>query len=229
VSYSGRVRDELQELIDRAKDRGLARQVLDALKEIDYRLRVYPQFGEPLRNLTLRPVQLWIASVPPLVVPYVLDQDRRTVSVGYPIVPLAGSGLEPSFGLFPQPQLEARPGAVAAGAQGQHFIVRIGKSGRMPDRSKTDACGNNCGSWSIRWRKPSVPPLLRMSEAKWTNPRSTTTLFRLSSSRTFWLAPWWAVLWLGLQSRGFRLSSFGLPLARVLRGWSEGYSELSGG
>jgi hypothetical protein len=95
VSYSGRVRDELQALIDRAKDRGLARQVLDALKEIDYRLRVYPQIGEPLRNLTLRPAQLWIATVPPLVVHYVLDEDRRSVSVGYPIVPLAGSGLEP--------------------------------------------------------------------------------------------------------------------------------------
>jgi hypothetical protein len=41
VFYAGRVRDELMLLIGRTKNRGLGRDVLDALKEIDYRLRIY--------------------------------------------------------------------------------------------------------------------------------------------------------------------------------------------
>jgi hypothetical protein len=95
VFYSGRVLDELKALIARATDRGLERPVVDALRTIDYRLRFYPQFGQPLRDLTLEPTQIWVATVPPLVVQYALDEDRRTVSVGYPFMPLPGTGLDP--------------------------------------------------------------------------------------------------------------------------------------
>jgi hypothetical protein len=95
VSYSEHVRQELLELIARARSRGLGRQVLEAVKEIDRRLHVYPQFGEPLRDLKLEPAQLWFATVPPLVVRYFLDEERRLVSVLAPLQPLPGSGLEP--------------------------------------------------------------------------------------------------------------------------------------
>jgi hypothetical protein len=92
VSYSGRVREELTKLIDRAREAGHGPEVLAALKSIDHRLRVYPQFGQPLRDLKLEPVRVWVACVPPLTVQYVLDEERRQVSVVVPIVPLPKSG-----------------------------------------------------------------------------------------------------------------------------------------
>ncbi len=95
VAYSGLVRNELQKLIAKARSRGLARQVLAAVKEIDDRLRVYPQFGQPLRDLKLQPAQLWLGCVPPLVVQYSLDDERRVVMVVVPILPLPNSGLDP--------------------------------------------------------------------------------------------------------------------------------------
>ncbi len=93
VSYSELVRNELRELIARAGARGLGRQVLTAVKEIDRRLRIYPQFGQPLRDLQLRPAQVWVGTVPPLVVRYVLDEANRRVTVVVPIASLPGSDL----------------------------------------------------------------------------------------------------------------------------------------
>jgi hypothetical protein len=93
VVYSERVRNELRTLAAKAASRGLNAQFLGALKELDRRLRVYPQFGEPLRDLKLEPAQLWIACVPPLVVQYVVDEERRLVMIGAPILPLPSSGL----------------------------------------------------------------------------------------------------------------------------------------
>jgi hypothetical protein len=95
VVYSELVRSELRNLIARAKGRGRAPQVLAAVKEIDDRLRVYPQFGQPLRDLQLKPAQLWMGCVSPLVVHYTLDEDRRLVMVVAPILPLPNSGLDP--------------------------------------------------------------------------------------------------------------------------------------
>jgi hypothetical protein len=66
VSYSEHVRNQLLDLISRARDAGLGQQALAAVKEIDKRLRIYPQFGQPLRDLKLKPSQLWIATVPPV-------------------------------------------------------------------------------------------------------------------------------------------------------------------
>src|SRR5438270_807615 len=93
VTYSEDVRTALRTLILHAKAKGLARQVLVALKEIDHRLHVYPQFGQPLRDLLLEPVRLWIGVVPPLVVRYLLDEEHRLVIVAVPILPLPKSGL----------------------------------------------------------------------------------------------------------------------------------------
>src|SRR5437660_1281442 len=95
VAYSERVRNELKSLIARAKGRGLGQQVLAALKELDYRLHIYPQFGQPLFDLKLEGAQVWIATVPPLTIKYVLDEKQRAVMVIQPLAPLPGSGLEP--------------------------------------------------------------------------------------------------------------------------------------
>lgn len=93
VSYSGRVRDELRALVIRARGLGLGEQVLTAIRDIDSRLRIYPQFGQPLRNLSVEPAQLWLGVVAPLVVQYVLDESRRQVMVVHPLTPLPGCGL----------------------------------------------------------------------------------------------------------------------------------------
>jgi hypothetical protein len=87
------VRDELKALVARARGLGLGPQVRAAVREIDRRLHVYPQFGQPLRDLTVEPARLWIGVVPPLVVQYVLDEERRLVMVVLPLTPLPESGL----------------------------------------------------------------------------------------------------------------------------------------
>jgi hypothetical protein len=77
----------------RAASVGRQQQVLSALQEIDRRLHLYPQFGQPLRDLHLQPLQVWVGVVPPLVVQYVLDDERKLVMIGVPILPLPNSGL----------------------------------------------------------------------------------------------------------------------------------------
>lgn len=67
VIYSGRVRDELKRLLARAAISGLGQQVLAAVKEIDSRLKIYPQFGEPPRDLKTVRETIWIGTIPPLL------------------------------------------------------------------------------------------------------------------------------------------------------------------
>lgn len=93
VIYSERVRLELKELLTRARALGFEQSVRAAAAEIDARLHIYPQFGEPLRDLVTQPQTLWHGTVPPLVVEYVLDETRRLVAVGVPFRPLPGCGL----------------------------------------------------------------------------------------------------------------------------------------
>jgi hypothetical protein len=93
VSYSRHVREELRSLVSRANQRGLGPQVLAAVRTIDERLRIYPQFGQPLYDLKLEPAQLWIATVPPVVVKYVFDEERRQVMIVAPFEQLPRSGL----------------------------------------------------------------------------------------------------------------------------------------
>jgi hypothetical protein len=84
VSYSERVRQELLRLARQARAHGLGAEFLAAVREIDRRLHLYPQFGQPLRDLELEPAQLWIGVVLPLVVRYDLDERRRLVLVVSP-------------------------------------------------------------------------------------------------------------------------------------------------
>jgi hypothetical protein len=93
LSYSGRVRAALSELLTKAFARGLGQQALDAAKRIDALLRIYPQFGEQRRDLVTKGQTLWTLTIPPLVVDYVIDEERRQVFVVNPIRPLPNSGL----------------------------------------------------------------------------------------------------------------------------------------
>lgn len=93
VAYSEYVRNELKKLIARAKERGLDSQVRAAAREIDRHLHEYPQFGQPLRDLSIESSQLWVGVVPPLVVHYAIYEEERLVLVTIPIAPLSRSGL----------------------------------------------------------------------------------------------------------------------------------------
>jgi len=54
------------------------------MKKIVYCLHVYPQFGQPLFDLKVEPIQVWIGVVEPLVVEYAIDEARRLVIIGAP-------------------------------------------------------------------------------------------------------------------------------------------------
>ena len=86
VSYSGSVRQRLVSLSEQAIEHGLGVTYLASLEEVDRRLRIYPQFGEPLADLKLIPAQLWIGTVWPLVLRYSLDDERRLVMVVAPFL-----------------------------------------------------------------------------------------------------------------------------------------------
>ena len=92
VVYSERVRNSLRQLVARARAAGLATQILVAVREMDRRLRLFPQFGQPLMDLGLRGGQVWIGAVGPLVIRYALYEERKLVVVAAPILPLPGSG-----------------------------------------------------------------------------------------------------------------------------------------
>ena len=80
VEYSERVRKRLLVLADIARQRGDGEEFISALKEFDRRLRIYPQFGEPLVDLNKEPGQVWIGIVRPLVMRYGVFDERRLVT-----------------------------------------------------------------------------------------------------------------------------------------------------
>jgi hypothetical protein len=94
VSYSGVARDSLRDLHARANLRGRAQEVLAAAREIHRRLRIYPQFGEPLRDLKMVGETIWHAAVRPLHVFSITDEPHRLVFVVEPFEFLPNSGLE---------------------------------------------------------------------------------------------------------------------------------------
>jgi hypothetical protein len=92
VSYSGRVQQRLKELAAVARSRGDGEQFLSALREFDRRLRIYPQFGDPLIDLNMVIGQVRLGAVPPLAMRYVVLEERREVFVGAPPVLLTRRG-----------------------------------------------------------------------------------------------------------------------------------------
>jgi hypothetical protein len=93
VVFSERARQSIRELAARARAVGLGEQVLDAVKEIDRLLRLYPQFGDPLADLAHEVGQSWVGAIHPLVVRYAVYDERRLVVVAVPLLPLPGTGL----------------------------------------------------------------------------------------------------------------------------------------
>ena len=91
VHYSEHVTDAIREFARR--NAGRKAELLAALREFDRRLQVYPQFGQPLWDLSARPVRQWIGVVPPLVFYYLLNEDERLVLVARPPRPLPRTGL----------------------------------------------------------------------------------------------------------------------------------------
>jgi hypothetical protein len=81
VVYSERVRQRLLALADVARERGDGEAFLAALKEFHRRLCLYPQFGEPLTELTRESGQVWLGIVRPLAMRYGVFDERRVVMV----------------------------------------------------------------------------------------------------------------------------------------------------
>ncbi|MCI0684558.1 MAG: hypothetical protein L0Y71_20795 [Gemmataceae bacterium] len=79
-----------------ARQRGDGEEFLSALKEFDRRLRIYPQFGEPLVDLQKETGQVWIGIVRPLAMRYgVFDERRLVIAAAIPVL-LPKSKLEGS-------------------------------------------------------------------------------------------------------------------------------------
>jgi hypothetical protein len=79
--YSERVRQRLLALADVARTRGDGAAFVAALKEFHRRLCLYPQFGEPLVDLTQEAGQVWMGIVRPLSMRYGVFDERRVVMV----------------------------------------------------------------------------------------------------------------------------------------------------
>jgi hypothetical protein len=79
--YSERVRQRLLALADAARERGDGGAFVAAVKQIQRRLCLYPQFGEPLFDLTQEAGQVWLGIVRPLSMRYAVLDDRRIVMV----------------------------------------------------------------------------------------------------------------------------------------------------
>jgi len=94
VIPSTRVIHEADALIRRAYSAGHGPRALAALREMDYRLSVYPQFGEKMMDLHQTGETLWVGTIPPLVVLYVIDERIRTAFIGTPFKALPNAGFE---------------------------------------------------------------------------------------------------------------------------------------
>jgi hypothetical protein len=72
VSYSQYVLNDLRDLLMRARRVGRGQEFLAAARQIHERLRVFPQFGEPLMDLTHESGQIWHGIIGLLVVRYTI-------------------------------------------------------------------------------------------------------------------------------------------------------------
>ncbi len=95
VSYTERVRNSLRAMTARAIEHGLTKELYQALEALDRRLRTYPQFDEALQELKTGSSKLYVMTIAPLVVRYVIEEEKRVVMVASPIETLPNSGLDP--------------------------------------------------------------------------------------------------------------------------------------
>ncbi len=81
VSVSDWARDRLLELAEVASRRGDGDAYLTALREFYRLLKLYPQFGDPLTDLSQDEGQVRLGTVPPLAMRYGVLEARRLVVV----------------------------------------------------------------------------------------------------------------------------------------------------
>ncbi len=93
--YSPRVRELFVQLLAAADARGDGAVVRTAVIDMEHRLRVYPQFGEPYRDAAASPAVMWVGFVGPLTVRYALLEDLREVWVVQPVILSNESRLPP--------------------------------------------------------------------------------------------------------------------------------------
>jgi hypothetical protein len=84
----------IKALYRRARAVGFGPQVLSALKELDRILTIYPQYGEPLRDLKTVGETVYVATFPPLYVEYIIDEPRRSVFIIADIRAMPHSGFK---------------------------------------------------------------------------------------------------------------------------------------
>ena len=87
VAYSERVRRRLAEMGAEAARRGDREAFAAALKDFDGKLHLYPQFGDPLRDLVIERAALYNGIIRPLCMRNaVYENERLVVVVGIPVL-----------------------------------------------------------------------------------------------------------------------------------------------
>ena len=79
LSCSDRTRHDLLRLSRESRARGDGDEFLVALREFEYRLRVYPQFGDPLMDLAHIQGVVRVGLIGPLSMRYVVAEEDRLV------------------------------------------------------------------------------------------------------------------------------------------------------
>ncbi|HTU19376.1 MAG TPA: hypothetical protein VMG10_15050 [Gemmataceae bacterium] len=82
VVYSDAVKQRLRELSDVAIARGDGPALLAALKDFVARLPIYPQFGDPIMDLTGEKGQVRLGIIRPLSTRYGVFEESRMVFCG---------------------------------------------------------------------------------------------------------------------------------------------------
>jgi hypothetical protein len=75
------VREVIRQFTAAAGKAGTLQKAVAAVTELDRRLHIYPQFGDPIMDLTVEAGQVYLGTVPPLVVRYGIYEERRLVLV----------------------------------------------------------------------------------------------------------------------------------------------------
>jgi hypothetical protein len=80
------VQQRILDFADQAFERGDGEAFAAALRELNQRLRIYPQFGDPLIDLHYEPGQIRIGICRPISIRYALYEGLRLVLVVEPPV-----------------------------------------------------------------------------------------------------------------------------------------------
>jgi len=93
-AYSGSCREATRQLLARTNAKGRLAEIALVVQDIHTRLQWIPlDFGDPLRDFVNLGIQARIATVPPLVVKFGVDETRQIVYVNLPFDLLSRSGL----------------------------------------------------------------------------------------------------------------------------------------